>query len=189
MPPTLRHRILVVDSEQGALAALCRLIRADAAATDSGPPRSIVFAPDELAAAAAAVALRNALWGVHTLAVLLPEAGVLQTTAQHAFRDGAASMLLATPDSERGLDWPRVRQVYSLAPAASPEAYLHRAGRAARLGDSGGSGTITTVALPGQLPALRRMLAELGVQGPEELAASTAEADTVQALEDLLNLY
>jgi hypothetical protein len=52
-----------------------------------------------------------------------------------------------------------------------------------------GGGTITTVALPHQLPAMRRMMAELGVQGAEKLAASAAEADTVQALEDLLNLY
>ena len=39
---------------------------------DAPPPRVIVFADTEEAAVAAATPLRNALWGKHKLAVLLP---------------------------------------------------------------------------------------------------------------------
>ena len=39
---------------------------------DAPPPRVIVFASNEQAAAAAADPLRTALWGQHTLSVLLP---------------------------------------------------------------------------------------------------------------------
>ncbi len=60
--------------------------------------------------------------------------GALAAQALTAFRDARASFLLATPAAARGLDLPAVSHVYSLAPPASPADYLHRAGRAGRIG-------------------------------------------------------
>ena len=52
----------------------------------------------------------------------------------HAFRDNATTLLLATPAASRGLDLPAVGFVYSLAAPADATDYLHRAGRAGRIG-------------------------------------------------------
>ena len=40
---------------------------------DAAPPRVMVFASSQEAAAAAAQPLRNVLWGQHNISVLLPE--------------------------------------------------------------------------------------------------------------------
>ena len=136
IPSSIRHRVCAVPASDDALPALARLLREDAAAAgpDAPPPRTIVFAKDERTAKNAAKALRASLWGVHTLAVLLPT-GKEPTRAAHAFRDGRASLLLATPAAARGLDLPAVEAVYSLGPPGGGAAdYLHRAGRAGRLG-------------------------------------------------------
>ena len=110
----------------------------------------------------AARALRASLWGVHALAVLLPT-GREPTRAAHAFRDGRASLLLATPAAARGLDLPAVEAVYSLGPpgsgggSAAAADYLHRAGRAGRLGvREGFSGAFCFFVLRGlPLPEVR----------------------------------
>lgn len=54
--------------------------------------------------------------------------------ALHAFRDNAATFLLATPAAARGLDLPAVSHVYNMDCCADATAYLHRAGRAGRIG-------------------------------------------------------
>ena len=206
LPASLRHRLVLVappppggpPPARRVLAALCRLIRRDLAASsspDEAPARGIVFAADDDGARDAAEPLRAALWGSHTLSVLLPS-GAEPTRAAHAFRDGAASLMLATPASERGLDMPAVRFVYSMRPPSSATAYLHRAGRAARIGATQPA-TVTTLCLPEDAPAMRALAAELGLRLEEEPepAAALGEAGeagdaaaTVQSLEDLFNL-
>ncbi len=54
--------------------------------------------------------------------------------AMHAFRDNESTLLLATPAASRGLDLPAVGFVYSLGAPADATDYLHRAGRAGRIG-------------------------------------------------------
>ena len=54
--------------------------------------------------------------------------------AMHAFRDNETTLLLATPAASRGLDLPAVGFVYSLGAPADATDYLHRAGRAGRIG-------------------------------------------------------
>ena len=54
--------------------------------------------------------------------------------ALHAFRDNKASFLLATPQAARGLDLPAVSHVYNLDLPQDAVTYLHRAGRAGRIG-------------------------------------------------------
>lgn len=56
--------------------------------------------------------------------------------ALHAFRDNQATFLLATPSAARGLDLPAVSHVYNLDPPEDGVAYLHRAGRAGRIGST-----------------------------------------------------
>jgi len=205
LPASLRHRLVLVappppggpPPARRVLAALCRLIRRDLAACtspDEAPARGIVFAADDDSARDAAEPLRAALWGSHTLSVLLPS-GAEPTRAAHAFRDGAASLMLATPASERGLDMPAVRFVYSMVPPDSPTAYLHRAGRAARIGATAPA-TMTTLCLPEEAPAVRALAEQLGLRLEEEAepAVLTGEGETgeaaatVQSLEDLFNL-
>ena len=43
-------------------------------------------------------------------------------------------MMLATPAAARGLDLPAVAFIYSLGPPVDATDYLHRAGRAGRIG-------------------------------------------------------
>ena len=55
-------------------------------------------------------------------------------TALHSFRDNKANLLLATPAAARGLDLPAVSHVNNVAPLKDATEYLHRAGRAGRIG-------------------------------------------------------
>jgi superfamily II DNA/RNA helicase len=172
IPAGLSHRLVAAPPGEQ-LGVLCRLLRSDVegADPDSPPPRAIVFVGDEKAAVAAAPALRAALWGAHTLAVLLP-GGREPVAALHAFRDGAASLLLATPAAARGLDVPAVSHVYCVGAPASAADYIHRAGRAGRIGSttSGGGGGgdppfITTLASPGpEADDFCALLAGLGLE-------------------------
>jgi superfamily II DNA/RNA helicase len=205
LPPRLRHRLLVLGEEESEatslsrrLAALTLLLRRDAAdsADAATPPRSLVFCASEASVVLVASALRTSLWGVHRVVALLPESGFEPTRAVHAFRDGGASLLLATAEAERGMDWPGVRSVYSLSPVGSSDAYLHRAGRAGRLGDDGG-GCVTTLCSAQEAGGVRDMLAALGCEDVETVRAAElhscagdgGEEGRVQALEDLFNLY
>lgn len=56
--------------------------------------------------------------------------------ALHSFRDNAATFLLATPTAARGLDLPAISHIYNLDCCEDSTAYLHRAGRAGRIGSS-----------------------------------------------------
>ncbi|KAK1865109.1 hypothetical protein I4F81_007644 [Pyropia yezoensis] len=54
-----------------------------------------------------------------------------------AFTSAPGGVLLATDVAARGLDVPHVATVLQAAPPQSPEAYIHRVGRSARLGRPG----------------------------------------------------
>jgi hypothetical protein len=77
--------------------------------------------------------LRTVLWGDYALSVLLP-AGSEPIKALHSFRDNKTTLLLATPQAARGLDLPAVSHVYNVVPPGDAVEYLHRAGRAGRIG-------------------------------------------------------
>lgn len=100
-------------------------------------PRVVVFFPDEDEARDAIFNLRDAMWGDHKVGVLLPD-GDNPLTIMELFKNGDLSVLLATPNSIRGLDFPALTHVYTLfLPANDPREYLHLAGRVGRIGQQG----------------------------------------------------
>lgn len=59
--------------------------------------------------------------------------------AMHSFRDNRTTLLLCTPNASRGLDLPAVSHVYNLGLPQDATQYLHRAGRAGRIGSTLGA--------------------------------------------------
>ncbi|KAG2436757.1 hypothetical protein HXX76_006281 [Chlamydomonas incerta] len=102
--------------------------------------------------------------------------------ALHSFRDHKSSLLLATGAAARGLDLPAVSHVYSLGPPPDATNYLHRAGRAGRIGSTAG-GVVTTLVTPDEVPALQAMAAELGVQLVREEEAAGELVGSLPRLE------
>ncbi|DBA85379.1 TPA: hypothetical protein ACH3X2_006058 [Trebouxia sp. C0005] len=203
VPPGLQHRYMVVPAERK-LAVLCRQIRVDLKeqGDDAAPTRVMVFAPTSEAAQACASPIRNVLWGAHKVAVLLPK-GEEPIKALHSFRDNKSSLLIATPQAARGLDLPAVSHVYNLGPPENPTEYLHRAGRAGRIGSPVG-GVITTLVTPEHESALLTMAEQLKIKlekasepaidplvAPENGDPQEgADVDrTKQGLEDIFNMY
>ena len=113
-------------------------------------PKVVVFFPDEDEARDAIFSLRDAMWGEHKLGALLPDTGEKPLETMESFKRGEISVLLATPNSIRGLDFPALTHVYTLfLPANDPREYLHLAGRVGRIGQQGSvrgqGGRVTTI--------------------------------------------
>jgi len=142
----------------------------------------MLFSDDESQARALAEPLRTVLWGEHSISVLLP-GGAEPIKALHSFRDNQTSLLIATPGAARGLDLPAVTHVYNVSPPKEETEYIHRAGRAGRIG-APVPGTVTTMVTPGELPRLLVIAEHLGIKmeevealGPPTLAAPSASGD------------
>jgi superfamily II DNA/RNA helicase len=145
--PDLTHERVLVSQDQSGLLILTRLLRKElqdyerAVAQDPTSskavqrPRVVVFFPDEAQAKAAIEPLRDALWGDHRLCVLLPKTGFSPMTIMEQFKRNDTTVMLATPNSVRGLDFPALSHVYTLyLPMDDPREYLHLAGRVGRVG-------------------------------------------------------
>jgi superfamily II DNA/RNA helicase len=146
--PGLKHERVIVPNDKSGLLVLTRLLRqelqnyeqqiasaASATATDAQRPRVVVFFPNESMARAAIEPLRDALWGEHKLCVLLPKTGVSPLGIMEQFKTNQTSVMLATPNSVRGLDFPALTHVYTMyLPMDDPREYLHLAGRVGRVG-------------------------------------------------------
>ncbi|CAB9496091.1 DEAD-box ATP-dependent RNA helicase [Seminavis robusta] len=162
----LRHeRVVVRSQDTSQLLVLTRLLRKElreydvhVAAGNNPPmqrPRVVVFFPDEVAAKAAIEPLRDAMWGEHKLCVLLPKTGETPLNIMEQFRDAKTSVMLATANSVRGLDFPSVSSVYTLyLPKNDPREYVHLAGRVGRIGQmgsvKGGGGRVVSVLKEGE---------------------------------------
>lgn len=174
VPPSVKHRRLVTPRARK-LVALARQIRADLAfaGEDAPPPRTIVFVPSAVAAEAAAGPLRKSLWGKHKLAVLLPD-GKEAVRVMQDFKNQKTTLLLCTPDVERGLDMPGVDYIYSLDAPSLSASYLHRAGRCGRLGATS-SGVVTSVVTPEEASALEQTMVDLEIPSWETLEEQVNE--------------
>ncbi len=160
VPPGLQHRYIAVDGETAKVGAMCRQLREDLknGSQDAAPARVMLFADSETQARALSDPLRTVLWGEHAISVLLP-GGNEPIKALHSFRDNQTTLLLATPAAARGLDLPAVSHVYNLAVPTDAADYLHRAGRAGRIG-SPVRGLITTMVTSGEEEAALLEIAE-----------------------------
>eukprot|EP00531_Pseudo-nitzschia_arenysensis_P009491 CAMPEP_0116131184 /NCGR_PEP_ID=MMETSP0329-20121206/8871_1 /TAXON_ID=697910 /ORGANISM="Pseudo-nitzschia arenysensis, Strain B593" /LENGTH=763 /DNA_ID=CAMNT_0003625599 /DNA_START=137 /DNA_END=2428 /DNA_ORIENTATION=- len=145
LDPGLKHQRVVVGNETTGLLVLTRLLRKELEDyeklnkdTDGPPPRVVVFFPDEAVAKESISPLRDALWGEHKLCVLLPKTGVNPLQMMEQFKNNETTVMLATPNSVRGLDFPQVTHVYTLyLPTEDPREYVHLAGRVGRVGQTG----------------------------------------------------
>lgn len=163
LDPGLRHERIIVPEKRG-LVCLARMLRKELRAYESDivysrimddneeeednttsslsksvrRPRVVIFFPGEEEARAAIEPMRDAMWGEHKLCVLLPRSGVNPLTIMEQFKTGLTSVMLATPNSVRGLDFPDLTHVYTLyIPEDDPREYLHLAGRVGRIGQMG----------------------------------------------------
>ena len=177
LDPGLRHYRVLVKNETGML-MLTRLLRKELKEYEQrqtptgGPaqrPRVVVFFPDEATAKAAIVPLRDALWGEHKLCVLLPKTGVNPLQMMDQFKNNETTVMLATPNSVRGLDFPAVTHVYTLyLPMDDPREYVHLAGRVGRVGQMGsargGGGRVVSILKEGEAQNMDVLAKELGFE-------------------------
>jgi superfamily II DNA/RNA helicase len=68
-------------------------------------PRVVIFFPNEEEARGCMPKLRDAMWGDYKLCVLLPNTGVSPLTVMEDFKLNKTSVMLATANSVRGLDF------------------------------------------------------------------------------------
>lgn len=166
LDPGLKHERVTVP-EDGGLICLARLLRKELRTYENDiamgknetmkvqRPKVVVFFPGEEEAKNAIEPMRDAMWGDHKLCVLLPNTGVNPLTIMEQFKSGETSVMLATPNSVRGLDFANLTHVYTLyLPTDDPREYLHLAGRVGRIGQmgsvSGSGGRVTSILRPGE---------------------------------------
>jgi superfamily II DNA/RNA helicase len=124
--------------------------------------KTIVFARtqmgvDRLADQLAAVGVRaGALHGGKTQRV--------RTRTLAEFKEGRTNVLVATDVAARGIHVDGISLVVHVDPPKDPKDYLHRAGRTARAGESGG---VVTLVLPKQRRSTQAMMAKAGVHPAE----------------------
>ena len=212
LDPGLRHE-RVVASENTGLVCLARMLRRELRKYEDDiamgknetlkevqRPRVVVFFPGEEEARAAIEPMRDAMWGEHKLCVLLPESGVNPLTIMEQFKNGQTSVMLATPNSVRGLDFADLTHVYTLyLPADDPREYLHLAGRVGRIGQmgsvSGSGGRVTSILRPSEAEkmvdlanALNFDFVDVEYEADEVNAESSDVEDMRRFLEDTLTL-
>jgi superfamily II DNA/RNA helicase len=126
------------------------------------PGKTIVFARtqmgvDRLVEQLAAVGVRaGALHGGKTQRV--------RTRTLAEFKEGRTNVLVATDVAARGIHVDGISLVVHVDPPKDPKDYLHRAGRTARAGESGG---VVTLVLPKQRRGTQAMMAKAGVHPGE----------------------
>jgi superfamily II DNA/RNA helicase len=204
LDPGLKHERVRVGDETGLL-VLTRLLRKElktfdqryAAEGDSVQrPRVVVFFPDEAMAKKSIIPLRDSLWGDHKLCVLLPKTGVNPLQMMEQFKNNETTVMLATPNSVRGLDFPALTSVYTLyLPIDDPREYVHLAGRVGRVGQMGssrgGGGRVISVLKEAEAGKMEDLAKELGFEftdvtlTPEKMDLENASVDDMRRyLED-----
>merc|ERR1712232_362459 len=83
------------------------------------------------------------------------------------FKAGQTSVMLATSNSVRGLDFADLTHVYSLyLPVNDPREYLHMAGRVGRIGHMGSvagtGGRVTSILCPADAEQMTELADSLG---------------------------
>jgi superfamily II DNA/RNA helicase len=115
----------------------------------------------------------------------------VRTRTLAEFKEGRTNVLVATDVAARGIHVDGISLVVHVDPPKDPKDYLHRAGRTARAGESGG---VVTLVLPKQRRTTQAMMAKAGVHpgevrvrlGDEKLAeiAGAREPSGVPVVEE-----
>ncbi|WP_129841234.1 DEAD/DEAH box helicase [Streptomyces sp. RFCAC02] len=169
---TLVKRYLVepvsheVDAAQGAVTTMSHHVlivkprdKAPLTAAIAGREgRTIVFVRTQLGADRVAGQLREAGVRADALHGGMTQGARTRTLAD--FKDGRASVLVATDVAARGIHVDGIDLVLNVDPAADHKDYLHRSGRTAR---AGRSGTVVSLALPHQRRTIFRLMEDAGV--------------------------
>jgi len=182
--PGLNHHRILVGDETSGLLVLTRHMRKEledyeklSKKNNGPPPRVVVFFPDEVTAKDSITPLRDALWGEHRLCVLLPKTGVSPLQMMEQFKNNETTVMLATPNSVRGLDFPQVTHVYTLyLPNEDPREYIHLAGRVGRVGQTGSKrgtgGQVYSVLKTSDASKMDSLATELGFEFTDVEAVS-----------------
>jgi superfamily II DNA/RNA helicase len=176
LDPGLRHERVRAGNETG-LMVLARLLRKELkdfeerqrGEADVQRPRVVVFFPDEAMAKASIESVRDAMWGDHKVCVLLPKTGVKPLQMMEQFKNNETTVMLATPNSVRGLDFPSLTHVYTLyLPMDDPREYVHLAGRVGRVGQlgsvRGGGGRVVSILKEEEAGKMEQLAKELGFE-------------------------
>jgi superfamily II DNA/RNA helicase len=209
LDPGLKHERVRVGNETGLL-VLTRLLRKELKTYDQRyavdgdsvqRPRVVVFFPDEAMAKKSIEPLRDSLWGDHKLCVLLPKTGVNPLQMMEQFKNNETTVMLATPNSVRGLDFPALTSVYTLyLPMDDPREYVHLAGRVGRVGQKGssrgGGGRVVSVLKEAEAGKMEDLAKELGFEftdvtlTPKKMDLENASVDEMRRyLEDSITFF
>jgi superfamily II DNA/RNA helicase len=169
VPSTLTHAYSVVDGRKK-LSAMRVLLQRFGRGSASALPRAIVFIMMSRPVLPIVDALNSALRDTDggasptsddRVVGLADDMTVLQRArAMRRFRRGDASVLVATDVAARGLDVDGITHVFHLDLPTDADVYLHRAGRAGRLGREGISVSLVTM---GEEFVIRRTANSLGI--------------------------
>ncbi|AZH83022.1 DEAD/DEAH box helicase [Plantibacter sp. PA-3-X8] len=90
-----------------------------------------------------------------------------------AFSAGTAKVLVATDVAARGVHVDDVELVIHVDPPTEHKAYLHRSGRTAR---AGSAGDVVTLAIPGQMEDLKKLLRKAEINVTPQAVTATSPA-------------
>lgn len=166
---TMEHHVLVVGSHRSKVGATISLVRAN--------PRSIVFTRTR----EGATELRDALAAAGLEAVDLHGnlSQHLRERNLQRFASGRAQAVVATDVAARGIHVDGVALVIHFDPPTDPKGYLHRSGRTARAGESGG---VVTIATARQLRTVVRTHRQAGVTARHHELRTAPKPMTAEAL-------
>ncbi|KAG0647453.1 ATP-dependent RNA helicase [Hyphodiscus hymeniophilus] len=131
------QNLVVVPTFSDVAAAMVGSIRSESKAVGIDVFKAIVFAPT--------AALVDFYGTILESISGLPHVSVLhsrvsqgkRTNVTNAFREATSGILVATDVVARGMDFPRVTNVFQVGIPADKESYIHRLGRTARAGAEG----------------------------------------------------
>ena len=153
MPETLRHSAIICE-RRDKFTELRRVINRGRD-SDKGF-KALVFVKDGGEAERTAERLNH--HGIKAEALWADLSGSQRKTAIGRLREGRITVLTATDAAARGIDIPGLPWVISMEPPWSHGEYLHRAGRAGRMGTDGMSLTFATPKEKTRLEAIGRVL-------------------------------
>ena len=169
VPETLIHQYAVCELSKK-LVALCGLLRRCNDNNLSGLPQAaVVFVAAYRPVDAIVEAVNKALAGsaerdciTSDIAVGVTDSNsvVEQRKRMDKFRRGDVRILISTDLAARGLDVSRITHIFNFDLPVDADKYLHRAGRAGRLGQTG---TVISLISPGEEFVLDRFANELGI--------------------------